>query len=165
MGGRTTVQIVGREAESTRLHDALRLAGQGQPQVVLVAGDAGIGKTTLVADLEQRASELGFATARGQCLDIRAEIPLAPAVAAVRTLLAMIDGVEHKPHARRMQQLLDPQTPHVEDFRLIDDLRLTFLEAASTGPVLIVFEDLHWADASTQDLVTTLAGTGMVACC
>ena len=159
MVGRTGVQIVGREAESRQLHDALTLAGQGQPQVVLVAGDAGIGKTTLVADVEQRATELGFATARGQCLDIQAGIPLAPAVAAVRVLLARVDDVEHKPHARRMQQLLDPATPQVEDFRLLDDLRLAFLEAAAAGPVLIVFEDLHWADSSTRDLITTLAGT------
>ena len=58
-----------------------------------------------------------------------------------------------------MQQLLDPATPQVEDVRLLDDLRLAFLEAATAGPVLIVFEDLHWADSSTQDLITTLAGT------
>ena len=94
MRGQGGVQIVGREAESSQLYDALMLAGQGQPQVVLVAGDAGIGKTTLVADLEQRATDLGFATARGQCLDIQAEIPLAPAVAAVRVLLARVDDVE-----------------------------------------------------------------------
>jgi DNA-binding CsgD family transcriptional regulator/tetratricopeptide (TPR) repeat protein len=159
MVGRTGVQIVGRETESRQLHDALMLAGQGQPQVVLVSGDAGIGKTTLVADVEQRATELGFATARGQCLDIQAGIPLAPAVAAARGLLARVDDVEHKPHARRMQQLLDPATPQVEDFRLLDDLRLAFLEAAAAGPVLIVFEDLHWVDSSTQDLITTLAAT------
>ena len=159
MVGRTGVQIVGREAESRLLHDALMLAGQGQPQVVLVAGDAGIGKTTLVADVEQRATELGFATARGQCLDIQAEIPLAPAVAAVRVLLASVDDAEDRPHARRMQQLLDPATPQVEDVRLLDDLRLAFLEAAAAGPILLVFEDLHWADSSTRDLITTLAGT------
>ena len=159
MAGRTGVQIVGREAEGRQLHDALKLAGQGHPQVVLVAGDAGIGKTTLVADVEQRATELGFATVRGQCLDIQAEIPLAPAVAAVRVLLARVDDVEHRPHARRMQQLLDPATPQVEDVRLLDDLRLAFLEAAAAGPILVVFEDLHWADSSTRDLITTLAGT------
>jgi DNA-binding CsgD family transcriptional regulator len=159
MGERTPVQIIGREAEINELHDVLMLAGQGQPQVVVVAGDAGIGKSTLVAHLEQRASEFGFAVARGQCLDIQAEIPLAPAVAAVRVLLAKIEDLEHRPHARRMQQLLDPQTPQVESIRLLDDLRLAFLEAAAAGPVLIVFEDLHWADPSTQDLVTTLAGT------
>jgi predicted ATPase len=121
MVGRTGVQIVGRDAESNELYDALMLAGQGQPQVVLVAGDAGMGKTTLVADVERRAAELGFAIARGQCLDIEAEIPLAPGVAAVRALLTRVDDVEHKPHARRMHQLLDPATPQVEDFRLLDD--------------------------------------------
>ncbi len=159
MVGRTGVQIVGREAESRLLHDALMLAGQGQPQVVLVAGDAGIGKTTLVAEVEQRATELGYAIVRGQCLDIQAGIPLAPAVAAVRVLLASVDDAEDRPHARRMQQLLDPATPQVEDVRLLDDLRLALLEAAAAGPILLVFEDLHWADSSTRDLITTLAST------
>src|SRR6476469_7347873 len=159
MVGRTGVQIVGREAESLLLHDALMLAGQGQPQVVLVAGDAGIGKTTLVAEVEQRATELGYALARGQCLDIQAGIPLAPAVAAVRVLLARVDHAEDRPHARRVQQLLDPATPQVEDVRLLDDLRLDLREAAAAGPILLVFEDLHWADSSTRDLITTLAST------
>jgi DNA-binding CsgD family transcriptional regulator len=159
MSGRGIVRLIGREAESNQMYDALMLAAQGNSQVVLVAGDAGIGKTTLVAELEQRASDLGFATARGQCLDIQAEISLAPAVAAVRDLLASADDGQDKPHARRMQQVLDPQSPHTQKVRLLEDLRLTFLEAAADRPVLIVLEDLHWADRSTQDLVTTLAGT------
>ena len=85
MSGPSTVQLIGRQAEVSQLYDALMLASAGQPQVVLVGGDAGIGKTTVIADVEHRAAELGFATARGQCLDIRAEMPLAPAVGAVRT--------------------------------------------------------------------------------
>ena len=159
MSGASTVQLIGREVESRQLYDALMLANAGRPQVVLVAGDAGIGKTTLVADVEQRAGDLGFATARGQCLDIRAEIPLAPGIAAVRTLLTELERIEDRPHARRIQHVLDPQSPRVEDVRLLDDLRLAFLEAATHGPVLITFEDLHWADSSTQDLVTALART------
>jgi DNA-binding CsgD family transcriptional regulator/tetratricopeptide (TPR) repeat protein len=159
MGGRRSVQLVGREAESDQLCDALMLANDGQAQVVLVAGDAGIGKTTLIADLASRAGDLGFTIARGQCLDIRAEIPLAPAVAAGRMLLARVDDEEGRPHARRMRQLLDPRSAQVENVHLLDSLRLAFLEAAAAGPVLIVFEDLHWVDVSTQDLLTTLAGT------
>jgi DNA-binding CsgD family transcriptional regulator len=142
-----------------QLQYALGLAARGQPQVALVVGDAGIGKTTLVADLAQRAGDLGFATARGQCLDIQAEIPLGPAVAAVRGLLAKVDEGEDRPQSRRMRQVLDPRSPEVESVRLLDDLRLAFLEAAAAGPVLIVFEDLHWADRSTQDLVAALART------
>ena len=82
--------LIGRDAESAQLYDALALTAKGRPQVVMVAGDAGIGKTTLVADLEQRAETLGFAIARGQCLDIQAEIPLAPAVSAARNLLSRV---------------------------------------------------------------------------
>ncbi len=151
--------LIGRDAESAQLYDALALTAKGRPQVVMVAGDAGIGKTTLVADLEQRAETLGFAIARGQCLDIQAEIPLAPAVSAARNLLSRVDDIEDRPHARRMLDVLDPQSAQVESIRLLDDLRLAFLEAAAAGPVLIQLEDLHWADRSTQELVTALART------
>ena len=140
---------------------ALTLAARGQPQVALVAGDAGIGKTTLVADLAQGGA-LGFATARGQCLDIQAEIPLAPAIAAVvswrRSAMA---------RTGRMAAVCSRcwiLGHHRLNVRLLDDLRLAFLEAAAAGPVLIVFEDLHWADRSTQDLVTALARTATDAC-
>ena len=108
--------LIGRDAESAQLYDALALTAKGRPQVVMVAGDAGIGKTTLVADLEQRAQTLGFAIARGQCLDIQAEIPLAPAVSAARNLLSRVDDIEDRPHARRMLDVLDPQSAQVESW-------------------------------------------------
>ena len=50
--------LLGRDREVTALTDALEAAAQGSPQTVLVGGDAGIGKTTLVTHLERRAAEL-----------------------------------------------------------------------------------------------------------
>ena len=76
--------LLGRERDIAELDEALGLAVQGTPQVVLVGGDAGIGKTTLVADLERRASELGFTVATGHCLDLEAGISFAPVIEAVR---------------------------------------------------------------------------------
>ena len=66
--------LLGRDGDIAELDEALGLAAQGTPQVVLVGGDAGIGKTTLVAVLERRAVELGFTVATGHCLDIEAGI-------------------------------------------------------------------------------------------
>ncbi len=152
--------LLGRERETAELGEALGLAAEGTPQVVLVGGDAGLGKTTLVADLERRATELGFTVATGHCLDLEAGISFAPVVEAVRALLAGLDDLHARPSARRMLALLDPEAPKsAEPLRMLDDLRLTALEAAAVGPVLVVLEDLHWADRSTQDFATALAGT------
>src|SRR5262245_54611151 len=159
MGGLGGVRLFGRDAESAHLYDAMTLAAQGQPQLVLVVGDAGIGKTALVSDLVSRAAELGFATATGHCLDIEAAMSFAPAVEALRTLLSQAPDLAERPHARRMQAMLDPDVPEPDRIRMLDDLRLTLLEAAADRPLLLVVEDMHWADRSTQDLTSALART------
>jgi predicted ATPase len=79
MPGRSgAVAPLGREVEQADLYDALSLALKGEPQVVVIAGDAGLGKTTLVTDLARRAEELGVSVATGHCLDIGAGISLHP---------------------------------------------------------------------------------------
>ena len=152
--------MLGRDWEIAELDEALGLAGQGTPQIVLVGGDAGIGKTTLVTDLVRRASERGFTVAMGHGLDIEAEISFAPALEAVRSLLGGIDDLESRPSARRMLTLLDPEAPRIrEAVRLLEDLTSAALEAAAVGPVLLVLEDMHWADRSSQDFAATLSRT------
>ena len=161
MPGRSgTAGLLGRELEQAGLHDALSLALIGEHQVVVVAGDAGVGKTTLVADLARRAEELGFAVAIGHCLDIEAGISFGPVIEALTTLLAGIEDLDARPLARRMRAFLDPTTPSTAEQRnLLEDLRLATLEAAASGPVLLVLEDMHWADASTRDLAVALSRT------
>ena len=157
---RTPPLLLGREREVAELDDALSLALTGEPQVVVVGGDAGIGKTTLIADLTRRAEDLGFTVAVGHGLDIEAGIPFGPVIEALSTLLAKSEDVDSRPLARRMQAFLDPATASVgEQVNLHEDLRLTVLESAASGPVLLVLEDLHWADASTRDLAVALSRT------
>jgi DNA-binding CsgD family transcriptional regulator len=152
--------LLGRERDTEALVEALGLAGQGIPQVVLVGGDAGIGKTTLVADLERRAGELGFTVATGHCLDLEAGMSFAPVVEAVRSLLGGLDDLRSRPSARRMLTLLDPEAPRTrEAIHVLDDLSAVVLEAAAAGPVLLVLEDMHWADLSTQDFAAALSRT------
>jgi DNA-binding CsgD family transcriptional regulator len=152
--------LLGREPEQAELYDALSLAFKGEPQVVVVGGDAGVGKTTLVADLAGRAAELGFTVGVGHCLDIDVGISFGPVIEALTTLVALIGDVDSRPLARRVRALLDPATPNSEEKRnLLEDLRLAVLEAAAFGPVLLVLEDLHWADSSTRDLAVALSRT------
>src|SRR6185503_10641660 len=105
----TSSLLLGRERDIAELDEALGSAAQGTPQVVLVGGEAGIGKTTLVADLERRASELGFTVATGHGLDLDAGMSFAPAVEAVRSLLAGVEDLWPRPSARRVLTLLDPE--------------------------------------------------------
>ena len=152
--------LLGREQEQAELYDALTLALKGEHQVVVLAGDAGLGKTTLVTDLASRAGELGFAVAVGHCLDIAAGISFAPVFEALSTLLHEVGDDESRPCARRVVGLLGPGVPTSADPpHLLEDLRLAVLEAAAAGPVLLVLEDLHWAERSTQDLAVALSRT------
>ena len=119
--------LLGREQEITELDDALGLAADGTPQVVLVGGDAGIGKTALVTDLGRRASGLGFTVATGHSLDIEAGMSFAPVIEAMRSLLSGIEDFGPRPSARRMLTLLDPDTPRSpEALHVLDDLTAAF---------------------------------------
>jgi DNA-binding CsgD family transcriptional regulator/type II secretory pathway predicted ATPase ExeA len=158
MGSLDRTRLIGRDDESAQLDDAMA-AVQDRPQVVLIVGDAGIGKTSLVSRLALRAADLGFVTAVGHCLDIEAAMSFAPVIEAVRTALPDDAGLPHRPHARRMRALLDPDAPQTDQVRMLEDLRLTILETAAQQPLLLILEDLHWADRSTQDLVSALART------
>ncbi len=153
--------LLGRERERAELDDALALALQGSPQTVLVGGDAGIGKTTLVTDLARRADELGCSVLLGHCLDIDAGVAFGAVIEAMRELVAGLDDLEARPCARRMSVLLDPEMPRSpEPFRVLEDLRQTVLEAAAAGPVVLVLEDMHWAGRSTQDFAVALSRRG-----
>jgi DNA-binding CsgD family transcriptional regulator len=156
-----TTSLLGREGEQAELYDALSLALKGSPQVVLIGGDAGIGKTSLVSDLARRAEGLGVSVVVGHCLDIDAGMAFAAVIEAVRELVARSEDLDSRPCARRMRALLDPETPRSpEPYRMLEDLRQTVLEAAGAGPVMFVVEDMHWAGRSTQDFAVALSRRG-----
>src|SRR5215218_2567576 len=96
MGSLDRTRLIGRDDESAQLDDAMA-AVQDRPQVVLIVGDAGIGKTSLVSRLALRAADLGFVTAVGHCLDIEAAMSFAPVIEAVRTALPDDAGPAHRP--------------------------------------------------------------------
>lgn len=165
--------FVGRVVERAHLQAALDAAEQGEPGLVLVGGDAGIGKTRLVTELATVANTRGAVVVRGQCLDMRATIlPFAPFVDILRGLLATehVGGVAG-PESAGITELarLVPAiaSSAASDARLAsgdDQLRLfhlvleRFERAAQDRLLLLVIEDLHWADASSLDLLRFVAG-------
>ena len=83
----TSSRLVGRAGELAELEAAFAEVESGSPSLALVAGDSGVGKTRLVAELVARAAERGGSTLSGECVDLgEGELPYAPLLAALRQL-------------------------------------------------------------------------------
>jgi predicted ATPase len=163
--------LVGRAGELARLEAALAAAAAGRGGTVLVAGDAGIGKTRLAAELAERALRGGATVLRGRCIDlVGTGLPYLPLVEALRPLrgspvLGEVAGGLGE-LARLVPELAVPagtRTPAGagatdSQLRLFEE-SLAVLERLGEGgrALLLVLEDLHWADAFTLDLVAFLA--------
>jgi DNA-binding NarL/FixJ family response regulator len=144
---------VGRTDTLAALDDALESAAAGTPRLVLLAGEAGIGKTRVARDLSTRARGAGHRVLWGECVPLQAgELPYAPIVAAFR-------GVEDDELAVLVAQLREgrdsagAQVP-AQLFELLLRALGRLAEGATT---VFVVEDVHWADAATQDALRFLA--------
>jgi DNA-binding CsgD family transcriptional regulator len=158
--------FVGRAAELAELEAALERAAAAQPAVALVGGESGVGKSRLTAELVARALDRGARVLAGDCLDLgEAELPYAPIVAALRELerdeVEEIVGPAAAGLAPLLSQLGDgdggPTSGALAQGRLFE-LLLALIGglARDDAPVLLVIEDLHWADRSTRDFVAFL---------
>jgi DNA-binding CsgD family transcriptional regulator len=145
-------------------------AGVGEPGFALIGGEAGVGKTRLVGELAKRAAEAGFLVLTGQCVELGAEgLPLAPLVDVLRTMARAIRGEVLAevlgPAAASLARLLPELAPDVapgppgeelQKAQLLEHVLGTFSRLSAVRPVMIVVEDLHWADQSTLDLTAFL---------
>jgi predicted ATPase len=135
--------FVGRVRELGQLRRALDAAQAGRGATVLVGGEAGIGKTRLASELARRARDAGFEVLLGRSIDlVGTELPYQPFVEALRPLTALrqVDG-----------QAAGSQ------LHIFEETLALLTDRAATAPVLLLLEDLHWADTSTLDLVVFLA--------
>jgi DNA-binding CsgD family transcriptional regulator/tetratricopeptide (TPR) repeat protein len=159
--------LVGRDAEVARLTAALERAAAGRPAILVVAGEAGVGKTRLVAELLGEAGERGAVALSGGCLDVgEGVLAYAPLVEALRPLVGVLDAAELErvlggargELARLVPELgspdggRPPEAP-LAPMRLFELLLGVLHRLAERGPVLLVVEDLHWADQSIRDLL------------
>jgi DNA-binding CsgD family transcriptional regulator/tetratricopeptide (TPR) repeat protein len=168
----TSPVLVGRREELARLRGLLGRAAAGSPVVALVAGEAGVGKTRLVQELTGIAAEQGVRVLHGGCVDLGGEgVPLAPLVDVLRALaratpadeLDMLLGPARREFARLLPEL-DPTvragvSPGVAAAALLEHVLGLITRLAAQRPLLLVVEDLHWADRSTRDLMAFLAQT------
>jgi DNA-binding CsgD family transcriptional regulator/tetratricopeptide (TPR) repeat protein len=140
---RASEVFIGRLRELGELERALGAARDGRGAAILIAGEAGIGKTRLVSELATRARETGCDVLIGRSIDlVGAELPYQPFVEALRPLgrLFQVGG----------------RTPSSQ-LQVFEEAVTVVTDRAAAVPVLLVLEDLHWADTSTLDLVVFLA--------
>jgi len=167
--------FVGRSAESERLADTWKgVVGDGRLRATLLAGEPGIGKTTLAARFASDAYEQGAVVLYGRC-DEDLGIPYQPWIEALGQLVEGVSETvvashvaERGPHlARLVPQLAKrvpvdlpaPQDPDSERFVLFGCIADLLARASVEHPVLVVLDDLHWADRPSLQLLRHLHTT------
>ena len=170
MGGRVaSPTLVGRVEELQVLEAARGRAAAGEPAVVLVGGEAGVGKTRLMAELTSRHVPDGTRVLVGGCVPVGdGALPYAPIVEILRALVADVG-------AGAVRELVGPSWPELARLlpalggpeagpagqaavqaRLFELLLGLLARLGEQAPLVLVVEDLHWADRSTRDLLAFL---------
>jgi predicted ATPase len=162
-------EIVGRAEELARLHAQFEMLQDGKRQVVFVSGEAGIGKTALVAAFCRQLDSAQAATvAHGQCVQgICGNEEYYPVMEALGQLCAAPQGEAACRILSKMapawlaqgraSEIAAAPAPPAAQQRLVGDLCAALEELAAAQPLVFVFEDLHWADDSTLNLISALA--------
>jgi ATP/maltotriose-dependent transcriptional regulator MalT len=175
MNGRASSPVlVGRGEQMAALESAFESVRQGGPAAVLLGGEAGVGKSRLVAEFGRAAGERtpgGVRVMSGGCLELGTDgLPFAPFTAVLRELVhemgadavaAMLPGRTIRELARLLPELGEPDAssdPGEARARLFEAVLSALEHLARQSPVLLVIEDAHWADRSSRDLLTFLIG-------
>lgn len=160
--------LVGRADDLSVAADVLQSGLAGQARLLLVGGDAGIGKSRVLDEVLRMAGDLGYATATGFCVDLGEGVPpFAPIAGAVRALRRSLGdpaldaalgdaAADQGPLVPGSHQSLDVSA-QPNPARVFEAV-LTLLEGlAESTPVLLAIEDAHWADQSSRDLLAFLS--------
>jgi DNA-binding CsgD family transcriptional regulator len=165
-GGR----LVGRDSELARLLGLLDEAASGRAEVALIGGDAGVGKTRLVAEVTALAAERGFTVLSGHCAELGDSVPYLPLADALRDATrapgaapGVLEALAARPALGRLLPeagigpAADGEGAGLARQQMFGAVLGLLTELAGSRPVLLVLEDLHWADSSSRDLVTFLS--------
>ena len=168
--GVTSSRLVGRSMELAQLEAALADAAAGRPGLAFVVGESGVGKSRLVSELQSRAAEQGARVLSGDCVELgEGELAYAPLVSALRPLVRDGDPVLDQLPAESRAELAtllpglgagrEPLRGAGDQARVFEALLGVLDGLAREQTVLLVIEDLHWADASTRAFLRFLAAT------
>ncbi|WP_338414202.1 AAA family ATPase [uncultured Sphaerotilus sp.] len=164
--------LVGRRDESAQLEAALQLARGGRRQLVLLSGPAGAGKSRLASELERTATRAGDLVVWGRCPESPGTPPFWPWTQALRSLSRQIPGdPAGDGPGIGLDDLLDQMAPAetspssgqtVSDaeqarFRLLDGVTRALQRAPDGRMLVLILDDVHWADPSSLRLLAFVA--------
>jgi DNA-binding NarL/FixJ family response regulator len=153
--------LVGRDAELARLVAVV----SAPPAVAVVEGEAGVGKTRLVEELLASPELSGSRRLVGRCRQIREPFPLGAVVEAVRGLGEDLAGLALDPVTGALRPLVPELTPwlpaapeplddrQAERHRVFRGLLELLTALSAAQPVVVVLEDVHWADVRTREFI------------
>jgi class 3 adenylate cyclase/predicted ATPase/ABC-type transport system involved in cytochrome c biogenesis ATPase subunit len=178
---RQQIGFVGREKESALLLDRLSTAWRGAGQVVLISGEAGIGKSHFAAWLAEHVAQQPHARIRYQCSPYHNQSALYPVVRQLERSAGLQTGDEADTRLEKLESVLSQATTRVAEVAPLfasllsipfggrylplslsasQQRRLTLAALAEQleglarrSPVLVMFEDAHWADATSLELI------------
>jgi DNA-binding NarL/FixJ family response regulator len=155
------VRVVGRQAQLDDLAGIWDRVHSGQAATVLVGGDAGVGKTTLIDTFLARHAT-GARVVRGQCVPLGGDgLGWAPVIGALRDLrsqtshgdVAAWAGPGTAAIGCLLPEYSDADTTDGDRLRTLEAVTAVFEHAAADQPTIVVIEDIHWADGSTRDWI------------
>jgi adenylate cyclase len=169
--GRT---LIGRDAERARLVQLIADAKCGRGSLVLLSGEAGVGKTHLAQEAQNAARREGFQTLAGRCYEQQGVTPLNAYIEVLDDAMRLMPGSEFRramgpgaselakllPELHRLFPDLPPALelpPQLRQRFLFTNIREFFTRCAHIRPLLIFIDDLQWADESTLQFTQHLA--------
>jgi len=169
---RGSAVLIGREAEMTQIRACLDAARMGKGQLVILTGEAGIGKTRLAEEVAEAANLLGCTVLWGRSGEGEHDVPYASFSEAlrafsrlrpIRALRRELQGAEAVldlvPELAALAGLAPPAplgNPGAERVRLWTSVRSLLAAAGQSRPIALFLDDLHWADEATLGLLTFL---------
>ncbi len=166
--------VIDRISDLATLHALIDQAKSGRGQVVLLSGEAGIGKSRLVAETKAYAAARSFLLLQGNCFQADISSPYAPLLDLLRSSaaaqLAAAGASNLAPFARELHQfvpdlvalppnlvVLASLDPEQEKRRLFTALAQFFTDQVTTQPLLFILEDIHWSDETSLEFLLYLA--------
>jgi DNA-binding winged helix-turn-helix (wHTH) protein/class 3 adenylate cyclase/tetratricopeptide (TPR) repeat protein len=182
-GERALSRFVGRQRELAMLHELLTQVEEGRGQVVGIVGEAGMGKSRLVCEFRRSLQDKPLTYLEGHCPSYGRSIPYLPVLDLIRTNCSILDtdgpetivdkvrsrfeeiGREPDIEAPYLFHLLglpvgaerlSMLTPEAIKVRTFETLRQVSLHASRQRPLIIIVEDLHWMDTTSEALFASL---------
>jgi DNA-binding NarL/FixJ family response regulator len=163
----TRAVLLGRDQEVELLEGVLSNAIDGDAGFVVVGGEAGIGKTTLLGELARIANDLGCLTLEGRASEFDQELPFGLFTDALDAYLDSLDSQSLDrlamdrlgalaavfPSLRPLDEAVDYPASSTERFRVHRAARELFERLAARRPLVLLLDDLHWADGASLELI------------